>query len=164
MAAVALPGSEVMVLQYLDARGPDGHARKYRVMMIDGGLYPLHLAMSLDWKVHYFTGAMADHPERQAEEARFLDHMPEVLGERAMAALQAIQTTLGLDYAGVDFALDETDGLLLFEANAVMNIVPPDASAQWDYRRPAIDRALAAARAMLAAGPLRDVPACSRRR
>ena len=66
-----------------------------------------------------------------------------------MAALGAIQETLGLDYGGVDFGLGPAGDLLLFEANAVMNIVPPDASAQWDYRRPATERALAAARALV---------------
>jgi len=39
--------------------------------------------------------------------------------------------------------------LLLFEANAVMNMIAPDASPQWDYRRPAITRAIGAARDML---------------
>ena len=148
-AVAALPGPELMAIQHLDARGPDGFARKYRVMMIGGGLYPLHLAVSGDWKVHYATGGMADRPDLQAEEARFLDAMPEVLGERAMAALTAIQAALGLDYAGADFGLGPAGEVLLFEANATMNIIPPDNSAQWDYRRAAIDRALAAARTLL---------------
>ncbi len=150
-AAAELPGEEVLVIQYLDATGPDGYARKYRVMMIGGELYPLHLAVSRSWKVHYFTGAMSGDAVFQAEEARFLEDMPGALGPSAMAALQAIQTRLGLDYGGVDFALGADGNLLLFEANAVMTIVPPDDSPQWDYRRPAIARAMAAAKAMLIA-------------
>jgi hypothetical protein len=31
----------------------------------------------------------------------------------------------------------------------VMKIVPPDASTQWDYRRPAVERATAAAKRMI---------------
>jgi glutathione synthase/RimK-type ligase-like ATP-grasp enzyme len=149
-AVAGLPGPELMALQYLDAQGADGFSRKYRVMLIGGRLYPLHLVISQDWKAHYFSGAMADRPDFRAEEARFLAHMPGVLGARAMAALEAIQTALGLDYGGVDFALGPTGELLLFEANATMNIVPPDAAPVWDYRRSATDAALAAARAMLA--------------
>src|SRR5262249_20622412 len=61
-AAAELPGEELLAIEYLDARGPDGSARKFRVMMIDGGLYPLHLAISQNWKVHYFTSDMADQP------------------------------------------------------------------------------------------------------
>jgi hypothetical protein len=58
-AAAALAGEELLAIQYLDARGADGMARKYRVMLIAGRLYPLHLAISSDWKVHYFTADMA---------------------------------------------------------------------------------------------------------
>jgi hypothetical protein len=47
-----LPGQELTVMQYLDARGPDGKTRKYRAMTIDGKLYPLHLAISDHWKIH----------------------------------------------------------------------------------------------------------------
>jgi glutathione synthase/RimK-type ligase-like ATP-grasp enzyme len=148
-AAQSLPGDALMVIEFLDTRGDDGLARKYRVMMIGGRLYPLHLAISTDWKVHYATAAMSDQPAFQAEEARFLEQMPDVLGERAMAALGAIEAALGLDYAGVDFALSAEGELVVFEANAVMNIIPPDASPQWDYRRAAVDRALGAARALL---------------
>jgi tetratricopeptide (TPR) repeat protein len=148
-AAAALPGAEVMAIQHLDARGVDGYCRKYRVMMIGGELYPLHLAMSADWKVHYATSAMSEVTALHAEEARFLERMPEALGERCMTALHAIQATLGLDYAGVDFAVAPGGELLLFETNAVMKIVPPDASPQWDYRRPAVDRATQAARRMI---------------
>lgn len=149
--AQALPGSELMVMDYIDSRGADGLARKYRVMMIDGSLYPLHMAASRDWKVHYFSAAMRDDARLQAEEARFLDDMGAVLGPRAVEALAAIQSLLGLDYAGVDFGLNGAGELILFEANAVMTIVPPDASPQWEYRRRPIARAVEAARAMVAA-------------
>jgi glutathione synthase/RimK-type ligase-like ATP-grasp enzyme len=150
-ATEALPGLELMVMDYLDSRGADGLARKYRVMMIDGRLYPLHMAASLDWKVHYFTAAMRDDARLQAEEASFLKDMAGVLGPSAMQALTAIQSVLGLDYAGVDFGLSRSGDLIVFEANAVMTIVPPDASSQWDYRRGPIAEAVAAARNLIIA-------------
>ncbi len=129
----------------------DGRARKYRVMMIDGELYPLHLAISDHWKVHYFTAEMADRPAHQAEEAAFLNDMAGMVGANAMAALRSIQTTLKLDFGGIDFAIDKNGDVLLFEANATMLINPPAADAQWDYRRAAADRALKAARHMIIA-------------
>jgi glutamate/tyrosine decarboxylase-like PLP-dependent enzyme/glutathione synthase/RimK-type ligase-like ATP-grasp enzyme len=135
-----LPGRDLLVMQYLDARGRDGKARKYRVMMIDGQLYPLHLAISSDWKIHYFTAEMANSPEHRAEDAAFLSDMPAVLGPRATAALSDIQRTLGLDYAGIDFGLNEAGELLFFEANATMVVLAPDTNARWNYRRPAVER------------------------
>jgi glutathione synthase/RimK-type ligase-like ATP-grasp enzyme len=150
-ALAALPGDEILALQYLDARGRDGMARKYRVMLIDGVLYPLHLAISADWKVHYFTAAMAASAAHRAEEQRFLDGMESVLGTRAIEALRHVGQILGLDYAGIDFGLAPDGRVLLFEANATMVVNPPDPDPIWDYRRVAITRVLDAAKRMVLA-------------
>lgn len=148
-ALAELPGEELIVMRFLDARGPDGKARKYRIMMIDGRLYPLHVAVAGHWKVHYITADMADNAAHRAEDAAFLVDMEGVLGPRAMAALSAIQSALGLDYAGIDFALNAAGDLLLFETNATMSVYPPDADEKWAYRRPAVESIYAAARSML---------------
>jgi Flp pilus assembly protein TadD/glutathione synthase/RimK-type ligase-like ATP-grasp enzyme len=148
-AAQSLPGEELLVIEYLDARGRDGQARKYRVMMIGGRLYPLHLAISRNWKVHYFTADMAEHADYRDEEAKFLEDMPAVLGARAIRALKAIQSALGLDYAGIDFGLSPEGDLLLFETNATMVIAKPKDDPRWTYRRAAIDSAIDATVAML---------------
>jgi len=150
-AVAQLPGRELTVIEFLNARGADGKVRKYRVMMIDGQLYPLHVAISSHWKIHYFTADMAERPDHRAEDAEFLENMPGVLGTRAMEALARIQGTLGLDYAGIDFGLSATGDLLLFEANATMVVNPPEPDERWAYRRPAVERILAAVRKMLTA-------------
>jgi tetratricopeptide (TPR) repeat protein len=148
-AVASLPGAELTAIQYLDSRGPDGKVRKYRVMMIDGGLYPLHVAISSHWKIHYFTAEMAERAEHRAEDAEFLENMPAVLGSRAMAALEQIQGALGLDYAGIDFGLSPDGDVLLFEANATMVVNPPEPDERWAYRRPAVERIFGAVRRML---------------
>jgi hypothetical protein len=109
-------------------------------MMVGGQLYPLHLAISQNWKIHYFSADMADHAEHRAEEAEFLSNMSEVLGSNAMAALQQIQASLGLDYGGIDFGLNRQGEVLLFEANATMVVEQPNEDARWDYRRAAVER------------------------
>jgi hypothetical protein len=151
-AVAALPGRNLTVIEFLDARGADGNVRKYRVMTIDGRLYPLHLAISSHWKVHYFTADMADRADHRAEDAAFLEDMPRVVGPRAMQGLAGIQAELGLDYGGVDFGLSADGDLLLFEANATMVVNPPEPDPRWDYRRPAVERIFAAVRAMLTPG------------
>ena len=148
-AAKSLPGDDLLVIEYLDARGKDGNARKYRVMMIGDQIYPLHLAISRQWKVHYFTSDMADKPDHRLEEARFLADMPGALGGKAIAALERIQHALGLDYAGIDFGLNPDGDLLLFEANATMVIAPLDSDERWAYRRAAIGKILDAVVAMI---------------
>jgi aromatic-L-amino-acid/L-tryptophan decarboxylase len=144
-----LPGDELTVIQYLDASAADGKTRKYRVMMVDGKLYPLHVATSHNWKIHYFSADMAEFPEHRAEDAAFLEDMSGVLGSRVMGALTEIQSILGLDYGGIDFGLNRNGDVLLFEANATMAILPPGRERQWDYRRPAVEKVCAAVWQML---------------
>jgi aromatic-L-amino-acid decarboxylase len=143
---------EVTAIEYLDARGADGWVRKYRVMMVGGRLYPLHLAISKQWKVHYFSAEMRDRPEHREEEGKFLADMPGVLGEKAMAALERLLAAMRLDYGGIDFAVNQRGEILLFEANATMVVEQPDGDHRWDYRRAAVERIHAAVRDLLLAG------------
>lgn len=147
-AAARIPGDEILAIEYLDGRGSDGNYRKYRAIAVDGELYPLHLAISRDWKVHYGTAQM-NEPANRAEEERFLADMPSALGSRAMAALRGIVTALQLDYAGIDFGLAPSGHVLLYEANATMTVVVPEAF-EAPYRRLPAERIILAVIKMLA--------------
>ncbi|MGA2372032.1 MAG: pyridoxal-dependent decarboxylase [Candidatus Korobacteraceae bacterium] len=148
-ALAGIPGHELIVMQYLDARGADGKTRKYRVMLVDDQIYPLHVAISSHWKIHYFTAEMAGNSQHRAEDAAFLEDMPGVLGPLAMNALKRIQSTLALDYAGIDFGLNAKGEVLLFEANATMVVNPPEPDERWSYRRPAYEQIRRAVHQML---------------
>jgi aromatic-L-amino-acid decarboxylase len=144
-AVAALPGAgraeaELLAIEYLDAQGPDGWTRKYRVMMVGGELYPLHLALSRDWKIHYFSADMAENAANRAEDAEFLADMRGVLGKHGMETLRSVQARLGLDYGGIDFGLNERGEILLFEANSTMVVEQPVGDERWDYRRVAVER------------------------
>ncbi len=72
-AAVAeLPGRDLLLIEFLDVRNDDGKVRKYRVVIVDGKLYPLHAAVAEQWKVHYFTADMAENAAHREEDAAFL--------------------------------------------------------------------------------------------
>lgn len=124
--AAALPGTELFAIEFLDARGADGDVRKYRIVCVNGRLFPVHLAIAPQWKVHYFSAEMADRPDHRAEESAFLTDMPAVVGRRGMRALTEICATLGLDYAGVDFGRSPDGTILVFEANATMAVYRPE--------------------------------------
>ena len=49
------------MIEYIDTRDSHSKTRKYRVMMIGGKLYPLHAAISENWKVHYFSADMENN-------------------------------------------------------------------------------------------------------
>ena len=87
--------------------------------------------------------------KHDAEDEAFLRDMPAVLGARAMNALEHIRDRLALDYAGIDFGLDDQGNVLFFEANASMTIHPPAADERWEFRRAPVARILDAARRML---------------
>jgi hypothetical protein len=154
-AVAALPSDDVWLIEQLDARDRQGTFRKLRVMIVDRQLYPLHLAISRHWKVHYFTADMADSAENRRHDGAFLDDMAQYIGPRGTAALQRINAVVDLDYGGIDFAVDRCGNILFFEANATMVMAPLAADAKWDYRRPAFERVFSAVRAMLMERALR---------
>jgi hypothetical protein len=148
-ALAQLPGDELLAIQTLPAQSADGLFRKYRMMIVDGELYPMHAAISSDWMVHFFSAGMTQHPERRAEDAAFLAAPESVLGTPALRALRAMSTRLELDYGGIDFGLDDRGRILVFEANATMTLPAPPSGEQWDYRRAPVARILEATRSML---------------
>jgi hypothetical protein len=139
----------VWLIEQLDARDGEGMFRKIRVMIVDRKLYPLHLAISRDWKVHYFRADMAYSADNRLHDRAFLDDMAGFIGPRGMAALERINAALALDYGGIDFAVNAAGDILFFEGNATMVMAPLGSDEKWAYRRPAFDNVFAAIRAML---------------
>jgi tetratricopeptide (TPR) repeat protein len=149
LAAEKLPGEQLLTIQLLDSRSADNLFRKYRVMSINGSLYPIHMALSPQWMVHYFSSDMDKNEQYRKEEQAFLNDFAAFFGSGIMTALEQISQTIGLEYCGMDFGIDRNGNLLLYEANATMLINPLTDERQWDYRRKAINEALAAAKKIL---------------
>jgi hypothetical protein len=146
-----IPGADVLTIAFAETRRADGFFRKYRVLFIGGALYPVHLAVSRHWKVHYFSAGMEERAEHRAEEQRFLADVSGVLGPAVMETLAQICAALGLDYGGIDFGIDADDNVVIFEANATMAVYPPLAGEMWAYRRPAYDAVVHAVRELILA-------------
>ena len=69
--------------------------------------------------------------------------MPGVLGpDASWQRSESIANALGLDYAGIDFALSDDGRVVVFETNATMVIVQPDEDARWDYRKAPVQRVI----------------------
>ncbi len=108
------------VSKYIDYRSADGYFRKYRFMFVDGDILPYHLAIDDKWMIHHATTDMANQKWMQDEESAFLDAPHSVFGEHQYAVLRAIRDAIGLNYWGVDCALDREGFVVVFEANATM--------------------------------------------
>jgi len=128
---------------YHEYKSADGFYRKYRVVFVDRVPLPYHLAISSDWLVHYFSADMVAHPWKLAEEHRYLEDAPAVLGRRAWAVLEQIAQRMDLDYCGADFTLLPDGRVLLFEANATM-LVHPEEDAPLAHKNPYVGPIFAA--------------------
>jgi tetratricopeptide (TPR) repeat protein len=146
------PDRDHYATAFHDFRSGDGLYRKYRMIFVDRRPYPYHLAIGPSWMVHYETSGAAQHPERLAEERRFLEDPEAVLGEAAMAAVRAVGERLDLDFAGIDFARLDDGRVLLFEANATMLAHPEEPDGPLAHKNPYVERILAAFRQVLAGG------------
>jgi tetratricopeptide (TPR) repeat protein len=132
---------------FVDYQSADGLYRKYRFFYVDGEILPYHLAIGSHWKVHHATTAMAETQWMQAEEQAFLENPMNVFGAAQYAALRAIGETIGLDYFGIDCALDAQGAVVVFEVNACM-LAHGDNDA-FPYKTPSVERIKRAFHAML---------------
>ena len=106
---------------FVDYASADGWYRKYRLVYVDRTVFPYHLAISRDWKLHYWRSAeeMSRSDWMRAEEESFLADWRRVFGGAA-AAVEEIGRRMDLDDAGLDCGLMPDGRLVLFEANAQM--------------------------------------------
>jgi Flp pilus assembly protein TadD/glutathione synthase/RimK-type ligase-like ATP-grasp enzyme len=143
------PAQRLYVTEYVDYRSADGFFRKYRFFFVGDQILPYHLAIGATWKVHHARTDMAQHPWMQHEEKDFLDDPAGAFGPHHFAALDAIRVTIGLDFFGIDCALDRDGKLVIFEVNASMLV--HENHGPFTYKAPAVARIKSAFDAMLAA-------------
>ena len=137
------PEADYYLTQYLDYRSADGYFRKYRLLSINGELLPYHLAIHDDWKVHHFRTDMANHAWMRLEEESFLKAPHLVFDEPQQTSLRAVAAATGLDYCGIDCALDCNGEIVVFETNASM-LVHDEKSEVFAYKNPYIAKIKAA--------------------
>jgi Flp pilus assembly protein TadD len=135
------------LIEYIDYLSADGHFRKYRFIFIGDEILPYHLCIGRDWKLHHINTDMAHQPWMQQEEAAFLENPAVVFGPRQFQALQAIRERIGLDYCGIDCALDASGNVVVFEVNASMLVHARNEG--FLYKDPAVQRIKLAYDAML---------------
>jgi len=143
------PDADYYVTEYVDLCSADGFFRKYRFFFIDGALLPYHLAIHDDWKVHHFRTDMVNQAWMRQEEETFLSATHVVFDEAHQSALRAVAAATGLNYCGIDCALDHDGLIVIFEANAAMRVYD-EYNDIFAYKRPYIARIKEAFNTMLA--------------
>lgn len=130
----ASPAEDYYAIEYIDFSSADGYFRKYRFIYANDEVLPYHLAIGNGWKVHHYTTDMDKHVWMQEEEETFLRTPWSVFSPANLATLQAIRQAIGLDYFGIDCAIDRNGDVVAFEVNASMLV--HDDNAQFPYKNP----------------------------
>ena len=123
------------VSPFIDYRSKDGQFRKYRIILIDGIAFACHMAVSARWMVHYLNADMLDNPANREEEACFMQHFDTDFAVRHATALASINTSLGLEYVGIDCAETPDGQLLIFEVDSNMIVHNMDSPAKFPYKQ-----------------------------
>lgn len=137
-----MQGRGTYVTEFVDYQDADGCHRKMRLVVIGKRVFLRHFIIARGWHVHVGDRIRNDDPE----EERMLAGFPASLPMDATALALQIADALQLDYFGIDCSPRPDGRLLIFEANAAMDILRPQESATnqagWDQRIGAIQQAL----------------------
>ncbi len=146
-----LPDQIFYLTEFCDYRSADGFYRKYRFIFVDRQVFPYHLAIMDDWKVHYWRTDMARQIWMKQEEEAFLADWPSQFPEGAEDTLASLARRLDLDFGGVDCGLMPNGEIVLFEANAAMLVHLDDDPETFAYKHRYVPRIRDAVSAMILA-------------
>jgi hypothetical protein len=128
------------VTAFVDYSSADGLYRKQRIAFLDGAAFPVHMAISEHWMVHYLSAGMATDAGRRKEEEKWMSEFHSEFFNRHSAAFKSICGCIGLDYFAIDCAEMPDGRLLLFEADVAMIVHALDAPDVFPYKKPAIQQ------------------------
>lgn len=122
--ALPFDGRDFYLTEFVDYKSPDGLYRKIRIAVVDGVPLIRHQLIDSAWMVHASALAFMDQRPALMDEANgVLAGFDQTLRPVIEDRLAEITQRLGLDYYGIDCHLNERGEILVFEANANMNIL-----------------------------------------
>ncbi len=126
---------EFILIEFVDFRSEDGFFRKYRVWSFGESRIFRHMVTTDNWNIHIKDRMrfMVDRPELMEEELRLLERTEGAFPEMAHQVFDAVRQRLGLDFFGMDFALDGRGDVVLFEANSTMSFFPLEPHPRFSY-------------------------------
>lgn len=140
---------DFFVSPFIDYASSDGKFRKYRIALIDGKAYAVHMAIGDEWKVWYLNADMALSPANRLEEARFMQYFDETFATRHAGAISAMSAAIGLNYVLVDCAETRNGELLIFEADHCAIVHDMDPVNLYPYKPAQMQKIFSAFTAML---------------
>ena len=122
IAQLPRPERPLYLTEFYNFVSPDGLYRKYRVAVVgNDDIFLRHVIVGTEWSLHGAGRMTTGGPVKEEEERLSLfrsDWAP-----RLKPMFGEIARRLKLDYFGIDCHIDKNFDVLLFEANACMNIL-----------------------------------------
>lgn len=146
----ANPEAEFYLSPFIDYRSDDGYYRKYRIIFVGDVPYPLHLAISDRWMVHFYNALNAEESWIRSEEERFLADVYSVFDGPRRSALLEIARRVGLDYFGIDCGVMPDGRIVLFEVDPAMIVHLGDRIELYPYKHRYVPRIPAALEVLIA--------------
>lgn len=146
---IAHPADRYFVSPFIDYASADGYFRKYRLVFVDGVPFPVHLAISPNWMIHYYNAPMAEHQWMRDEEAAFLEDPRGAFDKPRFSTLVQIGKAVGLEYFGIDCSIDRDGNVLVFEADAAMLVHTSDPVDLYPYKQAFVPRIYRAVEGMI---------------
>ena len=107
------------VTEFCDFKGSDGRYRKFRIVVVGDAILLRHCMIGDKWLLNISRRAPATEQSERAMFAAF----DRDWSKHLQPIFRDISARLGLDYYGVDCNIDDNGQVLLFEANACMNVL-----------------------------------------
>lgn len=132
-------GGDYILTEFADFQSADGLWRKHRVFFFGERWVFRHMLAADQWNIH------------ARERADFMTHRQDLLDEEAAMfrdgafspavcdVLDAVAERMDLDFFGMDFGIDRSGQVVLFEANATMNFFPFLTDPRFEYVRACIE-------------------------
>ncbi|DAB40171.1 MAG TPA: hypothetical protein CFH81_08180 [Sulfurovum sp. UBA12169] len=122
--AFALDGRDYYLTQFVEYANEEGIYAKYRLVVVDGEVYIRHVIFSDSWIIHSESRTFMERNKhyQQAEKDTFKTFDKQIK-PKIQPMIKEVYDRVKLDYFGIDCAIDEAFDVILFEANANMNIL-----------------------------------------
>ncbi|MDQ2865871.1 MAG: hypothetical protein M3R51_06560 [Candidatus Eremiobacteraeota bacterium] len=154
--ALRVEAQRYFVSPFIDYSSADGLFRKYRIVFVDGEPYPVHLAISPKWMIHYYNAPMSENLWMRNEEAAFLENLRRVFDGSIYDVLLAIARAVRLEYFGIDCAITRDNRVLVFEADPAMLVHTSDPVELYPYKHQYVPRIYRALERMIDAVKVAD--------
>jgi glutathione synthase/RimK-type ligase-like ATP-grasp enzyme len=121
--ALPFDGRDFYLTEYCDYRSEDGLYHKQRIVVIDGEPLLRHSLYFNEWMVHASSRSFMMERESWEEDSARFDRLNRELLPPLRPAIREVTNRLQLEYYGIDCSLRPDGQILIFEANANMNVL-----------------------------------------